>query len=215
MNNKLKSVVLVLLVVFVSVGPFTKVKADISQLNTNDNYVTAKLTMTSPNNNTAYTDGMPLNLTIEWSTNVIISWMKIQISYSIDNGSKIPINGENSIFNNGSSIATDTTHSYELVDISNLTNRAHELTVFADGTYLLNEDFVYAYHSSSAPIYFYVNYLPTSSTPIALTPNPSPSPTPTLTELPLLAVLPLVLSMFSIALILKRRKTPKKVSKIF
>ena len=65
-----------------------------------------------------------------------------------------------------------TTNTNSVVDISNLTSGYHKLSIFADGIYNVDNDFIYVYNSSFSPIYFSVNYLPT-------TPTPAPTSTPT------------------------------------
>jgi hypothetical protein len=120
--------------------------------------VHGNLTMASPNSQTAYTGTMLVDFTIAWSVSLPIPWMYAKVSYSIDDGTKIAITNESSIvFERSSSVVH--THANSLVDISSLADGKHKLTIIAEGSYDVNNDFVYPLNYYFAPIYFHVNIL--------------------------------------------------------
>jgi hypothetical protein len=118
--------------------------------------VHGKLSMTSPNSQTAYTDTMLVDFTIAWSVSLPIPWMNVKVSYRIDDGPTIALTNEsNIVFERSSSIVY--THANTLVDISHLADGKHKLTIIAEGSYNVNNDFIYPLNYYFAPIYFYVN----------------------------------------------------------
>ena len=176
-----------------------------------DKWLGYKLNMISPNNQTAYSGSMPLYFTINWSQSYI-PWFSVNLSYTIDNGPKIPTNGGGTLaFKN--EILTSTTN--DTVDVSNLASGLHKLTIFIEGTYDLNNCGFEDFSDSFASINFSVNILPPNevSTP---TPTPSPSPTvsetstpspsPTVPEFPFLIVIALLLSVLAVALAFRIKK---------
>jgi hypothetical protein len=123
-----------------------------------NNGVHGNLTITSPNSQTVYTGTMLVDFTIAWSVSLPIPWMYAKVSYSIDDGAKIAITNESSIvFERSSSVVH--THANSLVDISSLADGKHKLTIIAEGSYDVNNDFVYPLNYYFAPIYFHVNIL--------------------------------------------------------
>jgi hypothetical protein len=131
------------------------------------------LNLVNPNNNTIYSNTLPLNFDVDWSASVV-PWFGVQFSYSIDNGVKIHTNGGgNYNFKNTSSIITTTTTTNDTVNISDLTIGLHKVTIFADGSYDLDNLFVPNFNYTFSPIFFSVNILPINPTS---TPSPTPSP---------------------------------------
>ena len=148
-----KTFVLLLVLAFLAASCFTAVKPAAAQDGVHGN-----LNMISPNSYTAYTDTMLVDLTIAWSVSLPIPWMGVKVSYSIDAGPTIAITNESSIiFQRSSSVVL--THANSLVDISNLADGKHKLTIIAEGSYNVDNDFVFPLHYSFAPVYFFVNIL--------------------------------------------------------
>ncbi len=161
------------------------------------NGVICDLSTISPVGNIAYNGSMPLNVNMAWKENyTVVPFMYFNVSYNIDDSQKISIpQGNNPQFN---ATAQGTAYHYEYrvfppsttntaidIDISGLTSGAHKLTIFADGEFNANNNFIFPYHYQSSPIYFSVNYLATypTTTP-STTPTPSPTASPTLTPSP-------------------------------
>jgi hypothetical protein len=118
--------------------------------------VHGKLSVTSPNSQTAYTDTMLVDFTIAWSVTLPIPWMYVKVSYRIDDGPTVTLtNGSSVVFQTGSSIVY--TPADTLVDISHFADGKHKLTIIAEGSYNVNNDFIYPLNYQFAPIYFYVN----------------------------------------------------------
>jgi len=193
--------------------------------------VICDLSTISPVGYIAYNGKMPLNVNMAWRENyTVVPFMYFNVSYSIDDSQKISIpQGNNPQFN---STAQGTAFHYEYrvfppsttntaidIDISGLTSGAHKLTIFADGEFNANNDFIFPYHYQSLPIYFSVNYLaayptaspsPTPSPSLSPTESPTPKPlptaSPTVPELSWLTIVPLLLSLFIASVILRYRK---------
>jgi hypothetical protein len=203
MGKIVKSSVVVLILIFLFslvTLPSMMVKADSS----NCSAINCKLTTTSPKSDTVYVDILPLNFTIEWTAYASVPFLYVNMSYNIDDNPKIPItDGNNPRFNPTSQAGWDhyeysitppnQTNTSTEIDISSLTSGAHNLTIYADGLVNLDNLLVPAYSFSSTPIYFSVNNFA--------------SPTPSVPELSWLIILPLLLSIFSITVILRHRKT--------
>jgi len=170
-----------------------------------DANITCRLTATSPDASTVYSGSLTLNIYMTWTVITVVPFMYFNVSYSIDDGQKISVpQGNNPSFNStaqGSELHYEyvayppsTTNTVTYIDISSLTSGAHRLTIFADGEYNLNNDFIYPYHFTSSPIYFSVNYLadyPTTSPkptdPPKPTATPTPSPTPQVPKVTILS----------------------------
>ncbi len=154
--------------------------------------INCMLSVISPDSKMPYNNTLPLNINMAWTANTVVPFMYFNISYTLDDSSKISIaQGNNPSFN---STAQGTALHYEYlvfppgntntainIDISTLTSGAHKLTVFAKGEYNVNNDFIFPYQYQSSPIYFSVNYLATYPT---ASPSPTPTPTPTITPSP-------------------------------
>ncbi len=145
----------------------------------NDSNVNCVVSTISPVSNIAYNATMPLNVNMAWTVNTVVPFMYFNVSYCIDDSQKISIpQGNNPSFNStaqGTALHFEyvvfppsTTNTAINIDISKLTSGAHKLTIFADGEYNVNNDFIFPYHFQSSTIYFSVNYL-------AAYPVPSPS----------------------------------------
>ena len=125
---------------------------------TADEGVHGNLTFTSPNNQTVYTSTMPIDLNIAWSVSNPIPWIYVKISYRVDDGPKKAItNGSTINFKNSASIVN--TEAKGTVDISNLADGKHQLSIIAEGSYNADNLFVIPLSYSFEPIYFYVNFL--------------------------------------------------------
>ena len=125
--------------------------------------INSKLTIINPNNSTTYKGTVPLNFTIDWSVNGPIPWINMGISYSIDDSLSIFTNASFLDFYNSSTIVT--TYTNTVTNISDLTDGKHKITIFAQGNYDMDNDFVFPYNSSFTPIYFSVNNSSNQSPP--------------------------------------------------
>lgn len=174
-----------------------------------DSNINCKLTTISPDNSTIYVGTMPLRFTMDWQAPYVALY--VNMSYRVDEGPKISIaDGNNPTFNSTAQSTYDhyeyvpfsqnTTSTSVTIDVSSLTSGVHKLTIFADGFYnvngdFINNDFTYSYDFSSPPIYFSVNYLGTYPTT-----SPSPTLTLKLTSTPTVPEFPalIILVMFTI-----------------
>ena len=144
-----------------------------------------KYTIYKPSPNETYTNTMMIDFYYDVSyKDSGVESLGLSNYYSIDKG-------ENQSF---------PTHGYvKVADISTLSNGTHELTVYIDAPYV--------YNSTIFPNTFQL--FSTNFTVL----NLSPATTSSVPELSWLAILPLLLSMLSIAVILKVRKyrTPERI----
>jgi len=122
-----------------------------------------------PDNYIAYQGTMPLNFTVGWRAVSPIPWFTSKFSYSIDENPPIPINGSERCINVAKSWEIYNTTITDTVNISNLPSGLHKLTIFVEGVYNLNNDYIINYNFSFLPFNFSVNILP---------PNLAPTPTP-------------------------------------
>ena len=152
-----------------------------------DSNINCYVSTISPVGNIPYNDTMPVNINMAWTVNTVVPFMYFNVRYSIDSNPKISIpQGNNPSFNSTAQgtelhfeyvvFPPSTTNTAMNIDISMLTSGAHELTIYADGEYNVNNDFIYPYDFQSSPIYFSVNYLATYPT-VSFNPTPTPSPT--------------------------------------
>lgn len=161
------------------------------------------LTMYSPVNQSGYSKTMPLDFNIDWLVGVypFFNWTFAGIyTYSIDNMSPVVIDSNqssNSRYDSATDFEYSPSFSY-ILDISNLTNGNHQIAVSAGMYYNNNGNLMdEIFKATSEPIYFQVQDSTASS----------PTPTPTVPEFSWLAIVPLFLSVFSVALFLRHRKT--------
>jgi hypothetical protein len=148
------------------------------------------LTLYSPNNQSIYSDELPLNFSLEWGYEGIpIGDYQLQFkyTYSIDDNPDqfniIPKQSVTDHYVGGTNITTNPKFTC-LINISNLTDGYHKIIIKAD--------FVYAwYYSASYPVYFFVQ-------------NLTKTPTPAVPELPGLTIMPLLVILIFICI--KTRK---------
>jgi hypothetical protein len=169
-------------------------KADLGAITSENTNFSCNLKLVTPSGNATYVNTMPLNFTIDWSINDTIPWIAgLKVSYRIDNSSThvIPTSASSLVFHGISQVVP--TYSYDLLDIANLTNGKHQLNIFAEGSYDLDNDAILPFTASFATIFFDTENYP-------------PTPTHTVPELSWLIILPLLLSVFSIAVVFRHRK---------
>jgi hypothetical protein len=165
-SNKTLAMLLVLVLV-ISSASLLMIKSVNAESTDNFNHA---LDVISPNNSTTYNDTMPLNFTIDWSVDAPISWMNLNFSYSID-GSIERHDLEGSLVNWGGFPVVTTSVTSGFVDITNLTNGRHKLTILATGFYDFDSDFIYPYNYSFDPIDFQVLHnTPNSTSPSQIAP---------------------------------------------
>jgi hypothetical protein len=163
------------------------------------------LTVNSPNQNTNYFGNMLLNFSVIWTDFPNISPFEFVSDapvtayyyYALDNNPLV------SIIANQTFITKDfyalPSFSYNL-DISKLANGFHQITVIVQMYYLYNgQPSSLLINQTTSPVDFLVQ---NSETPI---------PSPTIPEFPWLMILPLFLSILSIAVLIRSRK-PWKVT---
>ena len=115
--------------------------------------------MSSPSGLTVYNSTMPLDVTVYWSVTEPIPWLSVSLSYSIDGDPPVILaNGSNVIFYSSSAVVS--TSGNTVIDVSSLTRGRHTITISADGTYNLDDDFVDTLSYTFPPTPFYVNLLP-------------------------------------------------------
>ena len=133
-----------------------RVRAD-----TNYTNVKGQLIITSPNSNTTYAGTMALNFTVNLSQNAPIPWMTAAISYSIDDERSSTIFTSDGTINFQYSWEIVPICASTIVNISNLTNGKHELTISASGICNVDDDGIFPWNVSLAPVYFSVyNFSP-------------------------------------------------------
>ncbi len=116
-----------------------------------------KLSIEKPNNNLTYTDNLPLKFMIEYIDESDMYTLEEEISYSIDNNSMSLI-CSNSFPYAGQyqSVSTNNT-----INISNLTNGEHQLTIVADGWFgRIGSGFGIPFNVSFTPILFSIYNTP-------------------------------------------------------
>ena len=162
----------------IQVNPFVKAE-------TNSISFSSGLTVFSPLNQTYTSNELPLNVTFNW-----IVGTQVFLNYSIDGNliGQLPLS-----FGNITGFQ-QTYLAYGLVDLPQYSNGSHVLTVNVESR--LN---------GNGEPYYWVNqvYFSISSGQ----PTPSPTSTSSVPELFWMAIVPLLLSLFSVAVILRHRKT--------
>ncbi len=162
--------------------------------------VNYKVEFLSPDTNTYYTELMPMNFTVEWSKGNWTHWIVPRYLLSIDNGSIVGTEqfkegGQYIDFENTNPAITVTN---ETINVSNLTDGVHTLTVYADGT-INDADLVLTYFNI------------TLSTTTFIIGSPSLSILENINNLAMIIISVIVVVVVSVALIyLKRYK--RKVS---
>jgi|GEM_PF-2870524 len=161
------------------------------------NQVAFTLTTYLPTDDTTYSKNLPLEFHLIWNISLESLLPTHQVikgcAYSIDDQRLV------GIVPNGS-LATPGKESYWYsysVDVSNFTQGNHKISIIAF-QYYGNSSFQGLFNQSSTPINFKVdNTLPATT----------PAPTPPVSELSWGVIVPLLLSMFSIVLVVRHRKT--------
>jgi hypothetical protein len=153
------------------------------------------LLMYSPNNQTTYDNRMLLNFTLKWTADLIPVGdfePSVDYAYSIDNNSFVSIVSNESLSdsNSGRAIIIHNPESFSyLLNISNLNDGYHKIVI-------------------KASFYFGKNlFLDASSSPFPFLVQNQISPNPSIPEFSWLAILPLFMSLLSVAVMLRHRKT--------
>ena len=161
------------------------------------NQVAFTLTTFLPVEKETYSKSLPLQFHLIWNISLESLLPTHQVikgcAYSIDEYRLVGI-----VPNGSLAIPRKESYWYSYsVDTSNLTQGNHKISVIAF-QYYGNSSFQGLFNQSSTPITFIVdNTLPATT----------PAPTPTISEFPALIVVPLLLSLFSIAVAIRHRKT--------
>ena len=155
MGRTVESIVFLLLVVALSFQLLPLTRADVN----------CKAVILSPSADTSYTDLMALNFTAEWTKGNWTQWILPRYFYSIDNGSRVSIITEPFPYvyfeDMNTTIAINDT-----IDVSNLTDGMHTLTLHADGTVNEANLILYSVSFTLSTTHFQVGDLPA--------PTPSP-----------------------------------------
>jgi hypothetical protein len=161
------------------------------------NQVAFTLTTFQPIDSITYSKTLPLEFHLIWNISLeslLDTHMPVKgYAYTIDNNTLV------NIAPNGS-LAVPIKESYWFsysVDISNLTQGNHKLSVIAY-QYYNNSNYQGLFNQSSTPITFSVNNT---------LPATTPAPTTTVPELSWLVFVPLLVSLFAVAVVLRHRKT--------
>ena len=145
------------------------------------------VSINSPMNATYYTNSIPLNISI-YQVFRSESNISRQANYSLDGQENVPI----SLSYQGEVTAGEHLPLFKTMgvpELLTLSDGSHKITVSAQFT----DEYWSSFNEST--VYFNVN---TQLTP---SPSPSPSPTPTIPEYSVIILLPLLLSVFSVAVI--------------
>jgi hypothetical protein len=189
------SIIGMLIIPSITYGQVTNYYSNNAEINP----IAFTLTISNPIDQSTYSKSLPLQVNLIWNISLdsmLAEHMPVkEYAYSIDHNPLVNITP------NGSLAWNSYWFSYS-IDISKLTQGNHRISVIAY-QYYNNSHYQGLFNQSSTPITFLVdNTLPLTS------PTLTPTPTTTVPELSLLAILPLLLSVFSIAIIVKHRKTP-------
>jgi hypothetical protein len=141
--------------------PPTQVKAIITFPSiTNYHVFTEQLIAVSPSNNITYKDKMPLNCTLNLKQNCDVPFANVaEIGYSIDNGTsiKLPVPSSLSHYYTFISFSDILAIGFQdTVDIPNLPNGIHQLTLFANGICNIDNNGLTSWNTSLLPISFSV-----------------------------------------------------------
>jgi hypothetical protein len=167
MSRLHKTLALLIIMLFIaSTTVFSQNNLEVSGFNfsgiTNYHVFIENLTVSNPNSNLTYKNIMPLNcnLNLKQKEFVNVPFASVtEIGYKIENGTStnIPIQPSDegwhyfTAFNETFKITIQS-----MVNISTLTNGAHNLTIFANGICNIDNDGITSWNSSLAPIEFYV-----------------------------------------------------------
>jgi hypothetical protein len=129
--------------------------------------VSYKVVILSPTSNTAYTGSMPLNFTVEWAKGNWTHWIEPSYSFSIDDKIMVSTNGGQFIdFEDANPAITVTNYT---IDVSNLTDGMHKLTLYASGIIDEADLIVTSFNFTLATTYFLISTLPSfSSSAVAI-----------------------------------------------
>lgn len=131
-----------------------------------------KIIMTNPNSNVTYTVEMPLNFTVSLSrNNEPIIWVAAPLSYAIDDGNftSAPSSHPTNFYYYSNETVSESVS--EEVNVSNLSNGIHKLTVaIYEGSFYYDDNaidneilYIRSYNFTFSPIYFSVYNTPPPS----------------------------------------------------
>jgi len=129
--------------------------------------INCKSVILNPSTNTSYTDIMPLNFTVEWTKAEWTQWILPRYFYSIDNGSRVDVITEPFPYIYFENMNTTTIAINDTIDVSNLTDGKHSLTLYANGTVNEANLILYSVNFTLSTTHFVIGSLP-------LSPEPSP-----------------------------------------
>ena len=198
--KKRLSVLLLALLLFISIMPLCVniVTADSGTIVADDNgYFSCNLKVQNPDNSTAYSNNIPLNLAMDWTANNAIFWIEENTSYSIDNNPAALLQSKHFDFEYFNQ--TVTTQVDSIVNISSLQTGQHKLNITVNGIYNVGNDFLKTFSVSFKPVLFEVRGQTASSL------------TPTVPEFSWLAPLPLLFSAFFVAVIIRYKNKSKNL----
>ena len=109
---------------------------------TSNPLITFDMNMASPTMNATFTNVMLLDFEVETITNLSLPEVSLGLSvfYRIDNNSEVHLSSDQSY--------------YEFIDITNLTNGIHKLTILAQRNYIYNDSIVQNKQELPKQIYF-------------------------------------------------------------
>lgn len=200
-NNKILGSTLILIAIIGAMLVPSMASGQVSGYYSNNaeiNQVAFTLTISNPQEQSTYSKALPLHVELIWNISLeslLDTHMPVKgYAYTIDNNPLVNIEP------NGS-LAVPRKEAYYFnytVDISGLAQGNHKLSVIIY-QYYNNSNYQGLFNQSSAPITFNVdNTLPATATP-------TPSPSPTVPELSWLMIVPLLLAIFCVTIIVRRR----------
>lgn len=113
-------------------------------IQTSNPLITFNMTMDSPQNNTAYTNNLVLDFLLQINSSLSLTHVSLGLSvfYRIDNNSEVYLSSDQNY--------------YELIDITNLTNGIHQLTILAQMNYVYDNSIVQNKQELQQKTYFLV-----------------------------------------------------------
>ena len=189
------------------------------------NPVAFTLTTFAPVDQASYSESMPLHFDIEWNASLTKSLpihpAVVGYAYAIDDYPLVNLTPDPPVIHTGH--FPPPAEFYYIIDISNLANGYHKISINAYQYYDYNNEKQALFNQTSIPITFLVvnQTLSQKPTPIPTVPSPTPTlthvappptlpPNPSVPEFSWLMIFPILIFILSIAIIIRLRRLGKK-----